>query len=310
MATRQLLDYLRSRSFVDCDALNVSIAEQLGPFQDSTSNQAIAYFELQETSHKQLIHDAIELSQKLSGKYDAVQAVDIAMTMLALRMLPHLRGTTHIQVNPFHSHSTSCIIDNAKAIISYARAIEPSIDTSRLCVKIPSTWEGLMACQVLEEGGVKTLATTLFCPEQAALAGRLGCSYIAPYVNELRVHFDSGFKDADPGFSVVAWAQAYFRMHDFKTQVMPASLTSIKEVMALAGAHHITVAPHLLQKLQDTAAGENVLEQYPSVFDKATKTPDSTAESIKDEESFKEALDKGGNGQNGRKLKEVGRDLT
>jgi transaldolase len=26
--------------------------------------------------------------------------------------------------------------------------------------------------------------------EQAALAGDMGCRYIAPYVNELKVHFD------------------------------------------------------------------------------------------------------------------------
>ena len=36
--------------------------------------------------------------------------------------------------------------------------------------------------------------------------------------------------------------------------MLPASLTSIQEVMKLAGAHHITVSPPLLIKLAETPA--------------------------------------------------------
>jgi transaldolase len=39
-----------------------------------------------------------------------------------------------------------------------------------------------------------------------------------------------------------------------QTQVLPASLTSIQEVMMLAGAHHITISPPLLKKLAETPA--------------------------------------------------------
>ena len=60
-----------------------------------------------------------------------------------------------------------------------------------MCLKIPSTWEGLQACRILEALGIRTLATTLFTLEQAALAGDAGCCYVAPYVNELQVHFEA-----------------------------------------------------------------------------------------------------------------------
>lgn len=63
-------------------------------------------------------------------------------------------------------------------------------DENRLCIKVPATWEGLEACQILQARGIPTLATTMFCMEQAALAAEARCTYIAPYVNELRVHFD------------------------------------------------------------------------------------------------------------------------
>lgn len=75
-------------------------------------------------------------------------------------------------------------------IVSHFKQLAPEFDASRICIKIASTWEGLQACRELEERGIATLATTVFGPEQAALAADLGCTYIAPYVNELRVHFD------------------------------------------------------------------------------------------------------------------------
>ena len=81
----------------------------------------------------------------------------------------------------------------ALGIVSHFRELSPegpAFDSKRVCIKIPSTWEGLRACRELEKQGISTLATTVFCMEQAVLAADSGCAYIAPYVNELRVHFD------------------------------------------------------------------------------------------------------------------------
>lgn len=77
-------------------------------------------------------------------------------------------------------------------IVAIFGALAPDLDPRRVCIKIPATWEGLQACRAVEEKGIATLATTMFCMEQAALAADAGCTYIAPYVNELKVHFEPG----------------------------------------------------------------------------------------------------------------------
>lgn len=77
--------------------------------------------------------------------------------------------------------------------MSHFKHLAPNYDTKRVCIKIPSTWEGMQACRELEKRGIATLATAMFCMEQAALAGEVGCTYIAPYVNELKVHFDKKY---------------------------------------------------------------------------------------------------------------------
>lgn len=77
-------------------------------------------------------------------------------------------------------------------IVAIFKHLAPEHDARRVCIKIPATWEGLQACRELEKRGIATLATTMFCMEQAALAADAGCTYIAPYVNELKVHFEKG----------------------------------------------------------------------------------------------------------------------
>lgn len=70
--------------------------------------------------------------------------------------------------------------------------VQPGFDVARIAIKIPSTWEGTMACRTLELAGVRTLATTLFSMPQAVLAAEVGCTYVAPYVNELKVQVNAG----------------------------------------------------------------------------------------------------------------------
>ena len=53
-----LLDYLRFRSNVDCDTLDLSVARKLGPFVDCTSNQAITYNEIIKPENEGVLQDA------------------------------------------------------------------------------------------------------------------------------------------------------------------------------------------------------------------------------------------------------------
>ena len=98
------------------------------------------------------------------------------------------------------------------------------------------------------------------------MAGEVGCTYIAPYVNDLRGHFLPWYKDQNPGFEVAAWSQRWYKNQRKRTQVLPASLTSTAEVMRLAGADHITIPASLLEELARTKyqrdeAGKSVSDE-------------------------------------------------
>jgi len=225
------------------------------------------------------------------------------MILLALPILKHLSGSMHIQVNPLHSYSTWAMIANAERIHRLFQHIAPDFSTSRICIKIPSTWEGLQACRILEAKDMKTLATTLFSMEQAALAGKMGCTYIAPYVNELRVHFDQEYKDEAPNFQLCVDAQRYYAKHGQKTMVLPASLTSVAECMKLAGADHITISPPLLRQLAVTDYDKAT---YPSLYDvEAVTDSNDELEELNDlevEEKFRMAFTRRDGGKQEVKL--------
>lgn len=80
-----LLSLLRAKTTVDCDTLDVSVAESLGPFEDCTSNQAIAYFELLHTHHKDLVLRSAASAKEFWPKYPEVKlealAVEICVSL-------------------------------------------------------------------------------------------------------------------------------------------------------------------------------------------------------------------------------------
>lgn len=260
-----LLNLLRKASQVDCDTMDAQVAEKLGPFVDCTSNQAIAYFELAKLDAPSTLHhqdlitaaktEAVGPLSHLGASLSPEEfLVEILMVKLQLRFLQSTTGYIHVQTNPKLSYSTDATIENAKRIVEIVKVLAPTVDPKRVCVKIPATWEGLQACRILESGGIATLATTMFCMEQAALAAASHCTYIAPYVNELKVHFEPEYVDHNKAFDFCRQAQAYYLKKSCRTQVLAASLTSIHEVMQLAGVQHITIAPKLLDELAATDA--------------------------------------------------------
>lgn len=78
-------------------------------------------------------------------------------------------------------------------IIAIFLRLAPGRGHHDICIKIPGTWEGLEASRTLREEHYRVLVTTVFGIEQASLAAAVGSTYIAPYVNELKVHFNQEF---------------------------------------------------------------------------------------------------------------------
>ena len=78
-ASTTLLEQLRYRTTVDCDTLDPNIAQSLGPFEDCTSNQIIAYNELQNKQHESLLEKSAALAFKVREEFPKVNLQELAV---------------------------------------------------------------------------------------------------------------------------------------------------------------------------------------------------------------------------------------
>ncbi|KAL8990412.1 MAG: hypothetical protein Q9177_000922 [Variospora cf. flavescens] len=248
-----LLEYLKSKTQVDVDSLDIRVSVELGPFVDCTSNQADAYTELLNPRHADLLKKTAALANEIKAHYHSVNfeelAMELSMLSLAIPISPKITGAILVMVNPLYSYSTPKIVENAQRLYRLCQFLEPNFDLSRIIIKVPSTWEGLQACRKLKSLGVKTLATTLFSLEQAVLAAEAGCIYISPFLNELKATFDPSYHDPKPIFDIIVEAQRYYEQHSCSTRVKACAAVNVEQILKLAGVHAFTAPADQLREL-------------------------------------------------------------
>ncbi|KAF8688651.1 BRCA2, oligonucleotide/oligosaccharide-binding, domain 1, partial [Rhizoctonia solani] len=264
-----LLDNLRKYTVVDVDSNDDTIAAKYKPVHDMTSNQSIVLGELAKPHHQALIPDGVKAGIKLA-KEDGITdenliaqlAVDFMTVLLGTRVFPHLESTgyVHAQTLPSLAYDTNGTVGHAQQLVRIYGLM--GIPRERVCIKIPSTVEGLRACAILEHLAqpIRTLATTCFCVAQAVAAAGAGCAYVAPYVNPLWVHFPDGkhVVYAEPllemrGMMALRDIQVEFRRRDITgTKVMAASLVTTNEAVCLTGIDHATLSGSILELLSTT----------------------------------------------------------
>ncbi|CCM07099.1 uncharacterized protein FIBRA_09426 [Fibroporia radiculosa] len=250
-----LLSYVRTRVTVDVDSMDPAVAARHtsgSKFCDMTSNQAIVYSEAAKPERAQLFKTACQLA-RVSGsdtESQITEALDILTVLLAKEVYPYLTGRVHAQTSPPTAYDTEKTIAHARKLVELFEANG-----------IPRAYN---AATGLESTGIRTLATCLFSLPQAVAASQAGCLYVAPYFNELRVHFEpkiwKEYNDTareHPMAPVIASIVQEFRAIDSKTLVMPASIVTSTEVIALASLQpdHLTLAGAVLDQL---AAASNV----------------------------------------------------
>ncbi|KAJ7582696.1 aldolase [Mycena floridula] len=283
-----LLTQIASLVILDVDSMDPATVGRHSEvvFTDMTSNQAIVYNQALLPRNANLLGEALEYAREYARQKGAIavqlqDAVDLLTVLLAKAVYPSLKGNVHVQTSPSTAYDTDKTISHAQALINLFEA--NGIPRNRVCVKIPATPESIVACAKLQEMGIQTLATCLFSLEQAVAASQANCLYIAPYFNELRVHFEPTLwvDFSDPGrdhpmASVIRSIVQVFKAIGSKTLVMPASIVTAKEVVGLVSLtpDHLTLSDAVLAQLAE----------LPEVPLKSFATPELELKSFKEQD--------------------------
>jgi len=248
------LDQLKQFTKVVADSGDFGVIAQYRP-QDSTTNPSLLYTASKLPQYQAVVDDAITFA-KSQGKNRA-ETISLALDKLAVNfgveILKLVPGRVSTEIDARLSFDTAATVKKAYEIIELYKAV--GIDSSRVLIKIASTWEGIKACKQLEQAGIHCNMTLLFSLAQAATAAEAGATLISPFVGRItdfykkRDNVASFAPDADPGVTSVRKIYNYYKYHGYKTTVMGASFRSPEQVLALAGCDALTISPALLEEL-------------------------------------------------------------
>ncbi len=125
-------------------------------------------------------------------------------------------------------------------------------------IKVPCTYEGLLACANLSVEGIKVNVTLIFSQAQAILATKAGAKYVSPFVGRVD---DNSFG----GLCLVKDIAKVYREHMVtKTEVLAASLRGVRDVGRAFeyGADICTIPPAVFDKMYNHILTDKGLELF------------------------------------------------
>ena len=256
---KTLLEQLRAMTVVVADTGDFESIEQFKP-QDTTTNPSLLTAAAQMPEYQPVVDGVLlEARKQLGPQAKDGDVANLAFRHLAVafgkKILAIVPGRVSTEVDARLSYDTAATMKQAREIIQ--QYDEAGISRERVLIKIASTWPGIKAAEQLEKEGIHCNLTLLFGMHQAVACAEAKVTLISPFVGRILDWYkkDTGkdYQGADdPGVQSVTKIYNYFKKFGYKTVVMGASFRNIGEIRELAGCDLLTIAPKLLEELQET----------------------------------------------------------
>ncbi|MDO6593731.1 transaldolase [Neptuniibacter sp. 1_MG-2023] len=252
------LEQLKQITTVVADTGDIEAIARFTPV-DATTNPSLMLKAAELPQYKSLLVTAKEWATGKGGSEQ--EQLDNMTDRLAVEIgreiLNIIPGRISTEVDARLSFNTEATLERARKLISlYAEA---GIGKERILIKIASTWEGIQAARQLEQEGINCNLTLLFSFAQAAACADAGVFLISPFVGRIldwyKANEEGDYSGAnDPGVLSVTNIYNYYKANGYNTIVMGASFRNIGEIQELAGCDRLTIAPALMQELEDNNA--------------------------------------------------------
>jgi transaldolase len=252
------LEQLKQITTVVADTGDIEAIARFTPV-DATTNPSLLLKAAALPQYKDLLVTAKSWAQSQGGSEQELldNMTDRLAVEIGREILNIIPGKISTEVDARLSFDTQATLERARKLIGlYAEA---GIGKERILIKIASTWEGIQAARQLEQEGINCNLTLLFSFAQAAACADAGVFLISPFVGRIldwfKANEEGDFTGAnDPGVQSVTSIYNYYKANGYNTIVMGASFRNISEIQELAGCDRLTIAPALMQELQDNNA--------------------------------------------------------
>ncbi|MFC4258631.1 transaldolase [Marinobacter lacisalsi] len=250
------LEQLKSMTTVVADTGDLEAIATWRP-EDATTNPSLLLKAAASDAYRPMLDQAVDYASRQGGsdQEQLAWATDTLAVLAGKQILDLIPGVVSTEVDARLSFDTVATVNKARRIIELYDQM--GVDTSRVLIKIASTWEGIRAAEQLEKDGIRCNLTLLFSFTQAAACADAGAFLISPFVGRiLDWHLAHSDRDAfapaeDPGVQSVSRIYNYYKTHGYDTVVMGASFRNMGEIEQLAGCDRLTISPALLQELKE-----------------------------------------------------------
>jgi len=252
------LNQLKKMTTVVADTGDIEAIRTFKPV-DATTNPSLLLKAAALPDYAPLLNEAKTWAQSQGGDNHQLlgNMTDRFAVAIGREILQIIPGRISTEVDARLSFDTAATVARAHKLIRMYE--DAGIGKERILIKIASTWEGIEAARQLEKEGINCNLTLLFNFAQAAACADAGAYLISPFVGRIldwhKANSDQQDFEGlnDPGVQSVTRIYNYFKTCGYETIVMGASFRNIGEIQALAGCDRLTIAPALMQELDETS---------------------------------------------------------
>ena len=273
------LDQLREFTKVVADTGDIEAIRQYQPV-DATTNPSLILKATALPEYQPLLPQSVAWAKTQHGDDTMALACDWLTVNIGKTILDEVPGLVSTEADARLSFDTDATVKKARRLVELYRSL--GVDTSRVLIKIASTWEGIRAAEILEKQGIRCNLTLLFSFAQARACADAGVYLISPFVGRIMDWYKAsqgvdGFApEEDPGVLSVTRIYNHYKQHGYKTVVMGASFRNIEEIRQLAGCDCLTIAPPLLDEL--SRSHEPLARRLHPEADTAGERPEAVTE--------------------------------
>ncbi len=137
---------------------------------------------------------------------------------------------------------------------------------SNITIKLPMTVEGLKALKICVEESIKTNVTLVFNANQALLVGKVGATFVSPFIGRLD-------DISQIGMDLIRQIRTIYDNYGIKTQILAASIRNPIHFLeaALIGADVATVPMGVIKQLTQHPLTDLGLERFLKDWEKVPK---------------------------------------
>lgn len=251
------LNQLKNFTTIVADTGEIQEIKKYKP-TDATTNPSLIVAASTMPEYQHLVEEGIEYGKSLGRTKKEIIELALTKTFVnfGVEILKSVPGRVSTEVDARLSFDIEGSIHKAKEYIRLYQ--EAGIPKNRILIKLASTWEGIQAAKRLEAEGIHCNMTLLFSLAQAVACAEAKATLISPFVGRILDWYkkaegkESYTPHEDPGVVSVTNIYHYYKKFGYKTQIMGASFRNKDEILELAGCDLLTIAPKLLNELEQS----------------------------------------------------------